>query len=61
MHDRIAADFTDVAALESEHIDRLAAALGGSEVVTVPLLASDVHDLGTLEVLGRHLMGDGEG
>jgi anion-transporting ArsA/GET3 family ATPase len=53
-----AADFASVAAQEDEHIDRLAAALGGTEVVSVPLLAGDVHDVGTLELLGRHLMAE---
>jgi anion-transporting ArsA/GET3 family ATPase len=53
-----AADFAHVAGQEEAHITNLAAALGGAEVVRVPLLAGDVHDLGTLELLGGHLMAE---
>jgi anion-transporting ArsA/GET3 family ATPase len=52
-----AADYAGVAAQEDRHIAELAAALGGAEVVTVPLLPADVHDIATLQVLGRHLVG----
>lgn len=43
----------------SEHnrgiIDNLARQVGSDRLFTIPMFGEDVHDLGTLEMLGRHL------
>jgi anion-transporting ArsA/GET3 family ATPase len=46
------------AACERERIAELATAVPGVEVVEVPLMPDDVHDLAGLRRLGAHLFGD---
>jgi anion-transporting ArsA/GET3 family ATPase len=49
------ADFQEVAALEGEHVDELAAKVPDALVVKVPFLHTDVHDLDGMATIGGHL------
>lgn len=51
------ADFHDMADGEERHLAGLAASVAPAPMVRVPFLAEDVHDLGTLEQVARHLFG----
>jgi len=49
------ADFATVAASEDDHLHGLSARVAPAPVVKVPFLDSDVHDLGGLALIARHL------
>lgn len=49
------ADFQEVASREDEHIRQVADQLRRAEIVRVPFLRSDVHDLEGMAAVGEHL------
>ncbi len=51
------AEMDAVVARESSYIRSLTGITGGAPVVTVPILDDDVHDIGGLESVARHLAG----
>jgi anion-transporting ArsA/GET3 family ATPase len=61
--DRVAQNFADFQALaerDARNIDHLAAELQTSEVIRVPYLDEDVHDLAGLQRVNRYLFAPGE-